>query len=292
MQHHISNVLSSSAEGNSFCHLLNHEQILNTTGFKVMHNLSEGLVPAYLSCLNGTRRLVYDVAGLVSLSALAPSLTPPLFTHIAKSLLERFEKIRTNGFICLENLLLDADHIMVDSEQSVHLLYLPIDHFDPTTVKLNSPDLGIRQMLINFIDTNPNVRSERIVRFRSVLKNQQDSLDEARSVLVSNISPLSLQGTSSTALQLVSADGQYSLLIDPHGTVIGRDPSRATTLLRDGSVSGAHCRIFREGHWMLEDLGSKNGTRLNGTFLKPHSPASFCSGDEISISTLRFLVKE
>lgn len=63
--------------------------------------------------------------------------------------------------------------------------------------------------------------------------------------------------------------------IPPTGLVIGR--RRGDLLLDDPLVSGAHCRIvFRDGAVLLEDLGSTNGTGLDGRPVKeaPLRPGS------------------
>lgn len=287
-------LFSSAAEGNSFAYLLAETQTLNTTGFKVMQNLSAaGLLPAYRSCLNGQLRLVYDVAGTVSLSVLASSLTPSQFTAIAKSLLELFGKIRSNGFIRMENLLLDADHVMVSSDWSVRLIYLPIEDHAHATSKLSSPEITLRKLLTDFIDTNPNVRSERVARLNAALKRSQDSLQGVFSVLNTESTRRELPPPiESGRLRLVAADKSCTLSCTRPGTVIGRNPGRADAILSDSSVSGVHCRVFWEERWMLEDLGSRNGTRLNGTPLDPHRPVPLTPGDEVKISTLPFLVEE
>ncbi|MCK4276251.1 MAG: FHA domain-containing protein, partial [Phycisphaerae bacterium] len=46
-------------------------------------------------------------------------------------------------------------------------------------------------------------------------------------------------------------------------TIIGRESETAP--LNDGTVSRRHARLWEQkGRWMLEDLGSANGTFLNG----------------------------
>lgn len=287
-------LFSSTAEGNSFSYLLSDTQTLNTTGFKVMQNLaSAGLLPAYRSRLNGRLRLVYDIAGSVSLSAMAASLTPSQFTTIVKSLLELFGKTRSNGFIRMENLLLDADHVMVGTDWTVRLIYLPIDDHAHATSKLSSPEIALRRLLTDFIDANPNVRSERVAQLNAALKRSQDSFQGAFSVL--NAEPSSSARARDKAvpsLRLVSPNGSHVLPISRRGTVIGRDTSRAGAVLSDSSVSGVHCRVFWDSRWLIEDLDSRNGTRINGVPLTPHKPEPLAVGDEVEISTLHFLAKE
>lgn len=295
MQNVRESLFSAASEGNSFCYLLTETQTLNTTGFKVMHNLaSTGLLPAYQSHLNGQLRLVYDVADCISLSGAASSLTPPQFVRIVKSLLQLIGKIRTNGFIRMDNLLLDADHVMLDQSWNVHLIYLPIDDHAHTTAQLASPEIVLRRLLTGFIDANPNVRSERVARLNAALKNDKESFPEALEILnmEPTIVPAAPQAEASTMLQLVGAGIGCVLSIHQQGAVIGRDTSRATALLSDSSVSGVHCRVYWDGQWYVEDLGSRNGTRINGKALRVRQPRPLASGDVLQISTLPFSVKE
>lgn len=64
-------------------------------------------------------------------------------------------------------------------------------------------------------------------------------------------------------------------------TSIGRAKS-STVLLDDGYVSSEHALITqRHGQWWLEDLGSRNGTLLNGAPLV--ETAVISAGDVITI---------
>jgi DNA-binding winged helix-turn-helix (wHTH) protein len=63
--------------------------------------------------------------------------------------------------------------------------------------------------------------------------------------------------------------------------MIGRDPA-AVVLLDLAGVSRRHARIvIEEEHATLEDLGSKNGTRVRGTPIT--SRVALCNGDEIQV---------
>ncbi|RME91447.1 MAG: FHA domain-containing protein [Anaerolineae bacterium] len=60
---------------------------------------------------------------------------------------------------------------------------------------------------------------------------------------------------------------------------LGRDPN-CEVPLDDGTVSARHARLaYHHGQWWLEDLGSTNGTLLNGELLT--TPTVVISGDEI-----------
>lgn len=55
--------------------------------------------------------------------------------------------------------------------------------------------------------------------------------------------------------------------------VFGRDP-RCDVVIQHESISRQHLRLRRydENLWTVEDLGSKNGTRIDGQPVSPHSP--------------------
>jgi hypothetical protein len=62
-------------------------------------------------------------------------------------------------------------------------------------------------------------------------------------------------------------------------TVIGRDLD-AGIVLQDATLSGRHAVVARDdGGWWVEDVGSTNGTYLNGEQIDPASPAPLRSGD-------------
>ncbi|MEV4801084.1 DUF1707 and FHA domain-containing protein [Nonomuraea sp. NPDC049421] len=71
--------------------------------------------------------------------------------------------------------------------------------------------------------------------------------------------------------------------------VVGRG-SACDLVLSDLTVSRVHAELRREsdGEWMLVDLGSLNGTRLNGWRLV--GPARVKSGDEVAFGDCGFLV--
>jgi pSer/pThr/pTyr-binding forkhead associated (FHA) protein len=81
-------------------------------------------------------------------------------------------------------------------------------------------------------------------------------------------------------------EGMVYELIDDE-TLIGRNPTTHITLLDEG-VSREHAVLLfeeDEGAYLIEDLQSTNGTRVNGKRVRS---ATLCEGDEIQIGHTRF----
>jgi hypothetical protein len=81
---------------------------------------------------------------------------------------------------------------------------------------------------------------------------------------------------------LLLFDGRR-LLVGPTGAMIGRS-RQSDIVIDDPNVSRQHAEVRpRGGAWVLTDLGSTNGSRLNGR--KIASPEVVKPGDEIEIGT-------
>ena len=94
----------------------------------------------------------------------------------------------------------------------------------------------------------------------------------------------------------VVRDARARLIGSRNGTVVREDPlvpgvttfgrrSENSVVLRDDPyISGSHAQIIAEGDvFRLTDLGSTNGTYLNGTRLAANEPALLTVGDEITL---------
>jgi pSer/pThr/pTyr-binding forkhead associated (FHA) protein len=93
---------------------------------------------------------------------------------------------------------------------------------------------------------------------------------------------------SASAARLVGRDGKVFVLSSTNVTV-GRKPENAVVLTGDSYVSGSHAKIVYEGDgFRVVDVGSTNGTRLNGRKLAPDVPETLADGDEITFGQTAF----
>ncbi len=77
------------------------------------------------------------------------------------------------------------------------------------------------------------------------------------------------------------------LLVAPRGATIGRSRD-CDIVLEDSSISRRHAELRPGGQgWVIEDLGSTNGVRVNGNTV--HSPQEVRTGDRIEIGSTEML---
>jgi serine phosphatase RsbU (regulator of sigma subunit) len=84
-------------------------------------------------------------------------------------------------------------------------------------------------------------------------------------------------------LHITPAEGQpFMYELGGDSLVVGRS-SKSDLSIADRSLSRRHARIFRSGEqWLIEDLGSRNGTRVNGTLIA--QPTALATGDLVAVS--------
>ena len=91
---------------------------------------------------------------------------------------------------------------------------------------------------------------------------------------------------TSTFVRVTIGDKTMAIAEGTH--VIGRDPA-ASIWIDSALVSRQHARlVVRNGHVTIEDLGSRNGTFVNGARL--NAAAALAHGDEVCLGTISLSV--
>ena len=104
---------------------------------------------------------------------------------------------------------------------------------------------------------------------------------------------------SKVALQILS-NGDIIYIEGGYESTIGRSTSGQTIIpdidlssygAYEAGVSRLHANIgIAESHITIKDLGSANGTRLNGNRLDPHAEHSLLNGDILTLGKLKIQV--
>lgn len=70
-----------------------------------------------------------------------------------------------------------------------------------------------------------------------------------------------------------------------NGAVIGRTAGDYANILgKCIYISGMHARLTQnDSVWSITDLGSRNGTKVNGVACQPNVPMAFKTGDTIKL---------
>ncbi|WP_437205435.1 FHA domain-containing protein [Planctomicrobium sp. SH664] len=88
--------------------------------------------------------------------------------------------------------------------------------------------------------------------------------------------------------QLIPYDGSQPITITRDLTLVGRKRGLCDLVIDNGSISKLHCVIARtDGLLFIRDLGSTNGTKVNGQRV---TRGALLPGDELSFASIKFRV--
>jgi pSer/pThr/pTyr-binding forkhead associated (FHA) protein len=102
---------------------------------------------------------------------------------------------------------------------------------------------------------------------------------------------MSSSGTESRRLPvLVNLTTGERYTLDSPSLSLGRAPDNRVILPEDGFASASHARIyFDQGMWLVEDLKSSNGTKVNDVIIA--EPRPLAPNDVIRIGRTEFRIE-
>lgn len=104
--------------------------------------------------------------------------------------------------------------------------------------------------------------------------------------------PVRTEPAGPAVAYLLAASGHGQDIVVYAGTMtIGRRPPSDHVIAEDPYVSGRHASITAsDGKLEITDLGSTNGTFVNGQRLAPNTPIALAAGDEVAIGQGKYVV--
>jgi pSer/pThr/pTyr-binding forkhead associated (FHA) protein len=82
-------------------------------------------------------------------------------------------------------------------------------------------------------------------------------------------------------------------MTQPQGMVIGRSADQCELVVAHATVSRRHARLSLAGEALqVEDLGSTNGTAVNGAVLRSGEPVALHAGNKLRLGDVDLLVRQ
>ena len=256
------------------------EDALSVLEYKVLMNLEKGsFLPAYQMRQNGRMQLLYTIPGNFHiLQPLAHSLEPEMLFYVIEAIDRICTEVENNGFLKLEHLDMNPDHIVFDTGSGrLQMIYLPVSG-SIGTMMLNKDSI-LRELFKELTAHNINMKvSTRVQQLYEDLSDQGISLWQ----IMEKIRTGSHEGKP----HLILVENQMRMDICSTSFILGKDPDRANGIIYNHStVSRRHCVILHEnGGYYIQDLGSKNGTYVNGQYVSAGNKAALHDGDRIRLA--------
>ena len=308
------NIINEIKCGNNFAYIINDSSNFFQTEYKVLQSYAEG---CFVKCMklmyNGKIEIYYLTSGLKTLGSLIPSLDDDKFMAVLSNIFTGIVSVGNNGFLSCQNIDIDLNKIFVDP-----LTYRVSFIYTPVTEK-GFPDYltfenELRTSLIRVISENENLQSPRTNHFKSDLSNGMlriedlyngiknidnmhgvpDRVSNQNRKTVQNSSQGNSYGNLQRRVRIIALNTSERIELDVNKDeyLIGKKADKVDGVVSfNKMISRIHCKINKqESGATITDLGSANGTYVNGAKLQPNQRMNISNGDIIRLANSDFQV--
>ena len=294
-----SGILTEKQSGMNFMYVLNDSNDFLITEYKVLHSQNDvNFIRCMKMSYNGKLTLYYEASGYRTLQDLLPTLDSNSFMNIVSNLLRAVIEVKNNGFLSCQNIDLSFYKIFINgSNLTVRLVYIPLqkhEFADDASFEAN-----LRTKLIQAIHQNPFLQSPSTASLERNLSDSSLSLSSlagyvraGEGVRPENISYRSNKSTHQMWLVALRAPVPLRLAFDRDEYIFGKKAGSVNGVITfNSAISRIHCKIIHSGFgYKIEDMGSANGTFVNGKRLTAHKAVSINHGDVVRLANSDFQV--
>lgn len=301
--------------GGNFAYVLADAGLFQTTDYKVLHSQTEsGFVRCTKMLFNGKIQLYYMPDSMMKpLSAVLPTLNPETFLTVVSNLLQGVLETKNNGFLSCTNVELSFDKIFVDvSNLKVYLVYLPVsEHLVSDDILFESQ---LRAELMRTIRTMPALAGPKTTALAGNLMDGTLSVEELCARMKTPVAAKGWKKPEHQAevdttpeepeipeppkkpkvvrLVAMNAPKRVEFTVNKSHYLIGKTGAIVHAEIDfNRMISRTHCCVDKDGdEYVVMDLGSTNGTFLNGDKLQPNHPKKLKDGDMLRLANSIFQV--
>jgi hypothetical protein len=301
--------------GNNFAYVLADAGLFQPTDYKVLHSQAEsGFVRFTKMLFNGRIQLYYMPDNMKPLSAVLPTLNPETFLTVVTNLLQAVLETKNNGFLSCTNVDLSFDKIFVDtSNMKVRLVYLPVsEHLTGDDILFESQ---LRSELLRTIRTIPGLVGPKTTALAGYLMDGMLSMEDLCAKLKAPVAvgdgwktpetiaaavtqpekpeiPETPEAPKTMRIVAMNAPKRVEYIVKKDHFLIGKPGAKVHAEIDfNRMISRVHCCVDREGdQFAVTDLGSTNGTFVNGDKLQPNQPKKVKDGDMLRLANSIFQV--
>ncbi len=304
--HYVNSLLKTGAIrelpcGANFGYLLREDVRILPTEYKVLKRQGNGaLIRCMKMTYNGQAELYYVSSGYRTLSAMVSTMTANSFLTVTANILEAILEVKNNGFLSCRNIDISFDKIFVDaSTLKVYLVYLPVDKMIFSDEAVFESQL--RSALVQSIQNLPGGGSSQVLQLLQDLSDTTLPLEEICARFGGTKEKGNVQAeemrrprvwSNTMRVVAVNAPAPVEILVNKVPFVIGKNAAAVDGAITfNHAISRVHCQITKlNGQYQIADLGSANGTFINGRRLEPNQPYLLNNGDTVRLANSDFRV--
>ncbi len=257
------------------------------------------LLEARMIVRNGKERIIYHTAGMESYGALFTSVSPALHQKVVESIFQTINVVRNMPFWEKDFLDLRREHIYIDSiNGNVKFTVVPRIFLDQNDAKIEWTEnlIAVLTETLKLVCDDPRMRD--IKSKVDAISNMPELIDrhlqtEKLIDAYANSFHVDIATTSASSvpldvvLEYSGQAGHFSFVDSIDEFIMGKESQCNGIINISPAISRKHCKIVRDNAgYKIADIGSTNGTWVNGVRLSPNSLYELKDGDEIKLADI------
>ena len=316
--------VTEQAAGKDFVYILNDPNDIAADEYNYLTEKNdESFVKVMYGNINGQNALYYVSTDHKNVASILQELSFERFTEIVKEFIGILIAAKKDEILKEENIVAALTKIFIDPvTRMIQAVYVPVVNKIPVDERRYEKE--VRDIFTNLFKNLPNLQSDKTGRIVELLSDDDKSLEELYDKLSESIHEdeeakgrvsiseirdtghLMMQSKKDTpghtgylaarsmpAITLTNLNGRLGeVIVSNDNFVIGRSGDVVDGVVSDQSVSRIHCKISQVGNKIaVIDLGSANGTFVNGARLSGGEARFISDNDTIRIGKCDFIIK-
>lgn len=286
----------------NFAYVLEENDSFLNTDYKMLQGQQEDIfIPCMKMIYNGKIQLVYLVENCHSLLAGMQLLSARKIAIVVTNIVTNYLKIKNNGFLQCNKLIVDFEKIFFDPNTlQTKFVYLP------ASIEINDVysdvEVDLRRGLITILQNKFEDNNAQCQRMLSYLENYENPLEKMmKSCTMVDMPDMSgaFGMTSVSAnydgltMKSVNATTPMVIRIDKPRITLGKSARSVDVVIKESdTISRVHCCVGREGkRYYVQDMGSLNGTFLNGIKIYSNQKMEIRKGDRLQLANMIFVLE-
>lgn len=221
---------------------------------------------------------------------------------IARSFVDAAEQLWSAEFLNLDNIRVSAERVFVDTRtSSCYFLFLPINNASAGKGR-GQFEANVMTLLRSFVSRQLAGGDARVRELASFLADGTSGIlqtkrwlastaRESRSVLIDSGG---FTGSHGLRLVGVGTPVPVDIAITKPDFIFGKNVNGVDgTITFNNAISRVHCKVTQSGgNIYISDLGSSNGTYVNGQRLRDGRPCLIHPGDRVRLANSDFELRE